>query len=82
MDRERDRKKMLYLRRQEKILAAKERFMEHEEMKAKLQRRWELEQLHIRRVKNELKKQAWEAMARMKQLRKMEEVDLRARAKD
>ena len=74
IDQTRDEKRRQYLRRQENIVLAKQRAVEKEEMKIRLRRRIELEQNHIARVKNELKKNAQEAVSRMNLLRKKQEV--------
>lgn len=74
IDQTRDEKKRLYLRRQEDIVLAKRKAMEKEEMRIKLKKRIELEQQHIARVKNELKKHIKEAAWKMNHLQKKQEV--------
>lgn len=77
IDQARDEKKRHYLKKQEQIILVKQHTVEAEEMKIKLKRRMELEQCHIQRVKNELKKHSREAMAKINHLRKKKEVSER-----
>lgn len=74
VDQARDEKRRQYLKKQEQIVLAKRHALEAEEMKIKLKKRKELEQRHIQRVKEELKKHSREAMAKMNRLRKKQEV--------